>query len=1135
MWLGTVPSELKDLSYVEKMLVARSRHHKCIARVSKSGMGKLTGNLICYPNPYPVLINVLPPHRDDIDDMLAIVFTGVARPTDEDKKRIPFAVRRNKVRRALDWLKRNNISDANLNSFEDGAIPTVSNNPVESRAANDNDNSCPFAINGVAYDFLTADNLDAVKATTWNHMIRGGSALAVPHGPSPDTLWHNPDLFPNMFPWLFPYGVGGVCNARIQGGISEHAHKRHLLMYHDKRFQHDREFALVAFNQEQILSGSRAGAFLSTKSKFNRLVDMVLDIDHSVFGRVAEKLQADPRAKPETDEEMACFRVLSELDMVNAHVPGSVTAKRYQRNELWSLLSYMGAPTWFITFAPTDINHPICLYLAGDNNSFEPAKISLLSPSERWRLIAHNAVASARFFHLFVKVFIEEILKWDDVRQGLFGDTNAFYGTVEQQGRLTLHLHLLLWIRYAISPEEIKRRLLDPDSDFQLRMVAYLDDCHRGHLFHGTMSDDVRRGPETQTAADPLPAPTAIHPTQTLPVQVHDSPAGWAAYERNVDDLLRRTNYHKCDKRCWTKGPKICKSRFPRKLIDRTHVDPTGYIHVRHDERRMNTVNPTLSYLLRCNSDVTCLLSGTALKAVIAYATDYITKVGLKTPTMFNLIRMQMLRHAATLEGGRKLIIGIVNSFTSKSEIGAPMAASYLLDLPDHYASHEFKTIYWKGFVSQVLSDFAAPSTLICTEAGGAPHGTPTEQTVDYNVVVGQNLLVRDRVDIIAISPVDDYMRRPSAHFQCCMFDWVRLYKKSTAKAQIAPEENAGLNGMFDIGEGPTDQRRYHFTTGHPQYASHTVCLDSSRSHIIPNFVGGSLPRLDVGDREYYCCTMLTFFKPWRTGRELKGDHATWDAAFDAYTFTRRQLDIMTNFNLRDDYSKLRREDPTLDIGEDEEYDSDDSRDIDDDDGVEGSRDMPSELQRRTDRRAAEILGILDSKGWMNNLTPGTSTSELIPPAVAFSSRSKDYWSARLQHARSVRIAEDNDPRTAESVANPIAGYRGGRLQPLDLAGLDDVNPVDTFELNTEQSRAFNVIAGHFVRGSKEQMNMYVGGMAGTGKSQVIKALTSLFVRIGARRRLLLLAPTGTAAANIGGYTYHSAFGLNPRLHSGML
>ena len=55
---------------------------------------------------------------------------------------------------------------------------------------------------------------------------------------------------------------------------------------------------------------------------------------------------------------------------------------------------------------------------------------------------------------------------------------------------------------------------------------------------------------------------------------------------------------------------------------------------------------------------------------------------------------------------------------------------------------------------------------------------------------------------------------------------------------------------------------------------------------------------------------------------------------------------------------------------------------------------------------------------------------------------------------------------------------------------------------------------------------MYLGGMAGTGKSQVIKAVTKYFnsLRIGAT--LALLAPTGSAAALIGGSTYHSFLGI---------
>ncbi|KZV81646.1 hypothetical protein EXIGLDRAFT_579536, partial [Exidia glandulosa HHB12029] len=86
---------------------------------------------------------------------------------------------------------------------------------------------------------------------------------------------------------------------------------------------------------------------------------------------------------------------------------------------------------------------------------------------------------------------------------------------------------------------------------------------------------------------------------------------------------------------------------------------------------------------------------------------------------------------------------------------------------------------------------------------------------------------------------------------------------------------------------------------------------------MVPNFIGGSLPRRDTGDREYYCCTMLTFFKPWRCGEDVRGDYASWEDAFNAYNFSLRQRNVMDNFNLRyecldarDDYSKLRKDNP---------------------------------------------------------------------------------------------------------------------------------------------------------------------------------------------------------------------------------
>ena len=69
---------------------------------------------------------------------------------------------------------------------------------------------------------------------------------------------------------------------------------------------------------------------------------------------------------------------------------------------------------------------------------------------------------------------------------------------------------------------------------------------------------------------------------------------------------------------------------------------------------------------------------------------------------------------------------------------------------------------------------------------------------------------------------------------------------------------------------------------------------------------------------------------------------------------------------------------------------------------------------------------------------------------------------------------------------------------------------VTDFLLNTEQKRAFRIIANHASTEKPEQLIMYIGRMAGTGKSRVIKALTAFFER---RNCIVITAPTGTAAA----------------------
>jgi hypothetical protein len=45
-----------------------------------------------------------------------------------------------------------------------------------------------------------------------------------------------------------------------------------------------------------------------------------------------------------------------------------------------------------------------------------------------------------------VEAFLKDILGWESQERGLFSYTDAYYPTIQQQGRLTLHLGSVIWV-----------------------------------------------------------------------------------------------------------------------------------------------------------------------------------------------------------------------------------------------------------------------------------------------------------------------------------------------------------------------------------------------------------------------------------------------------------------------------------------------------------------------------------------------------------------------------------------------------------------------------------------------------------------------------------------------------------------
>ena len=679
LWLGPVPEELACLGFIEKLLVAKVRINSCFIRVASSGLRKMASHVIAFESPVPKVYHKLPPPMEDLDEVLAVLFTGPCKPTEKEFQRTPLLVRRKQVARALEWLKLNHSDYADLEiaydeleRYPENSLPvsieyqhSESTKIEEGSSKFDNDDGhgvhegeCPFIVHGLTgaeYETKTLNTLKGIALRHWNNK---GAALAVSHGLSPLSIYNNPNLYPQIFPWLFPYGLGGIGSTPL----SDKLHKRHLLMYHDKRFQKDICFSFVAFSHQQIKASTTGGLLLAESRNFDNIANRLLSVNQNVLDDLAKRMSIGEVIKPSTDDERTCFQLIRDLDHIDGKVDGSITSKRYMRSEIWSMMTYLGAPSWYITLSPADNKHPICLYFADNKENFDIELIR--SEDERYRLIANNPVAGARFFHFMVQMFIEHVLgvstESTTDNPGVYGKTAGYYGTVEQQGRLTLHLHMLVWIRGTCSPEEARLKILEPDSLFRSKLLEYLESCHSGDFMSGSMEDvasavkiaSEKANYKNPTETLPEPPPPSCHNPPRNGCSSCDKLSAWSSkYQFTVDDLLLKSNIHKCStnrnkdgsqnkarpyKGCLDNIWGRCKARFPRPTYTKTEIDTeTGSLSLKKSESWLNTFTYLVTYLFRCNTDITSLRSGTAIKGVFLYVTNYVTKPVMKTHVIF--------------------------------------------------------------------------------------------------------------------------------------------------------------------------------------------------------------------------------------------------------------------------------------------------------------------------------------------------------------------------------------------------------------------------------------------------------------------------------------------------------------------
>ncbi|CAF4063150.1 unnamed protein product [Rotaria sp. Silwood2] len=169
-------------------------------------------------------------------------------------------------------------------------------------------------------------------------------------------------------------------------------------------------------------------------------------------------------------------KLLNHIKTIGGRVMGSTYSRTALRTRIHALIYNQGLPSIFLTLNPADIHSPVALYFAGAKLDLDNIQIEqLMTTYKRAQIIASHPLATAKFFHTLITNILDTMIVG-----GVLGPIKAYFGTVENQGRGSLHLHLLIWLDHDFKPSDLKEKI--QNVDFREKLKAYLEDIIKEDL-----------------------------------------------------------------------------------------------------------------------------------------------------------------------------------------------------------------------------------------------------------------------------------------------------------------------------------------------------------------------------------------------------------------------------------------------------------------------------------------------------------------------------------------------------------------------------------------------------------------------------------------------------------------------------
>ena len=737
-----------------------------------------------------------------------------------------------------------------------------------------------------------------------DYMIRRGSAFINEYARVDPLTGQRNDGGPSdanhllgCFPTLFPYGQGGFEINRTVN-VPYEAHVRWALQYEDRRFRKDPHFPFQVFGVCQKRQVCRASVLQMTKGAYSRHQNLLRTITaHDLTKASQEETRGVPFSNP-------AIRVLRrQLSAVKTKVQGSDESRTSIRSKIWGTNLLHNPPSLWVTINPSDTQDPIAQVLAGADIDLDLfCKTAGPDSVDRAMNMASDPYASAKFFHLMIKTILEVLIGVSrggsgriTRREGIFGMVKSYVGTVEAQGRGSLHLHLLIWLAGAPTAKELTHVLLN--EGFRDKVKQYIKSTIRADIgMKGTTEVMAMAKVDSVSYSRPL------DPRRVADIGI---------MEATEIELARTTQLHQCSfTNCLkiVRGRTLCKRRAPFALALDDWVDSRGGWGPKRLCEFLNNWNPPLMMTVRANHDVKLVMGAADTNVLTWYITNYASKKQQRSSNVSALLAKRVAFHSVEeerrndlLDVNKRLIQRCANTLMRDREFSGPEIMSYLMGWGDRFESHYYVAIYTDAIIAGLKERYPGLRTSgrHQTEFGHAPG---TDLTEDNSTAA----TTEDRTHIITMvsgvmtlkDQLHEYMFRGEEMVEMSLLTF--LLDTYDSKADQENEEiglHLGARNPRPRTSGRLRNPRVLYRQGYNK-AGRCRIFRTEGHETLPQFVGRWLPRNDKPhERELYCASILALLKPWCNLSELKANTETFDQAFKSFVDNspKRTKDIIEN------------------------------------------------------------------------------------------------------------------------------------------------------------------------------------------------------------------------------------------------